>query len=96
MEGVFMKRFKLVVIDKLSKLRHAEEDEWIGGGVCHIKGDKGESKLEEISNGRDYIIQLLLSSTNKTLPLHQGLLGLRLVKQLISYIVGGSPQVILI
>ena len=75
-----MKRFELVVIDKLSKLRHAEEDEWVGRGIRHIKSDKGESKLEEIANGRDNIIKPSLSTTHKALPLNQGLLGLRLVK----------------
>ena len=41
---VVMKRFELVVIDKLSKLRHAEEDEWVGGRVYHIKVNQIESK----------------------------------------------------
>ena len=45
-----MKIFKLVAIDKLSKPRHTEEDEWIDGGY-YIKGSNGESKLEAISNG---------------------------------------------
>ena len=51
-----MKRFKLVIIDKLSKLRHTEEDEWVGGGVYNIKGNSREGKLEEISNGGSDII----------------------------------------
>ena len=47
-----VERFQLIVINKVSKLRHTKEDEWVGGRVYHIKVNQRESKLEEISNGR--------------------------------------------
>ena len=53
---IVTKIFKLVVIDKFSKLRHAEEDEWVDGKICHIKVNHRERKLEEIPNGRQVVI----------------------------------------
>ena len=86
-----METLELGFVDVLHKLRQTEEDEGVGGGVTHIKGHKGPSKLEEVSNGSHHIVQLVLPSFSKIFSLHKCLLRLWLLQRLISGVIVGGP-----